>query len=45
MIKDVMGEESKNIHSNRNAYILGHNNAPIVNMGDALFNLGWYEKK
>ncbi len=45
MIKDIMGEQSKNIHSNRNAYILGHNNAPIVNMGDALFNLGWYEEK
>ncbi len=45
MIKDIMGEQSKNIHSNRNAYILGHNNAPVVNMGDALFNLGWYEEK
>ena len=45
MIKDIMGEQSKNIHANRNAYILGHNNAPVVNMGDALFNLGWYEEK
>ncbi len=44
MIKDVLGEESKNIHSSRKAYILGHNNAPVVNMGDALFNLGWQDK-
>ena len=42
-VKDVLGESSKNIISNRKAYIIGHNNAPVVNMGDALFNLGWYE--
>ena len=45
VLKDVMGERSKNIISRKNAYILGHNNAPVVNMGDALFNLGWYEEK
>lgn len=44
MIKDILGEQSKNIISTKNAYILGHNNAPVVNMGDALFNLGWYEE-
>ena len=42
-VKDVLGESSKNIISKRKAYIIGHNNAPVVNMGDALFNLGWYE--
>lgn len=44
-LKDVLGERTKNIISRKNAYILGHNNAPVVNMGDALFNLGWYEEK
>lgn len=43
VIKDVLGEQTKNIVSKKNAYVLGHNNAPIVNMGDALFNLGWYD--
>lgn len=45
ILNDVLGERTKNIISRKNAYILGHNNAPVVNMGDALFNLGWYEEK
>lgn len=45
VLKDVLGERTKNIISRKNAYILGHNNAPVVNMGDALFNLGWFEEK
>jgi len=44
VIKDVLGEQTKSIISTKNAYILGHNNAPIVNMGDALFNLGWKDE-
>ena len=45
VLKDVLGNSSKNIVVKRDAYIIGHNNAPVVNMGDALFNLGWYDKK
>jgi len=44
VLKDILGEKTKNINSTKNAFILGHNNAPVVNMGDALFNLGWFEK-
>lgn len=45
VLKDVLGENSKNIIARRDAYIIGHNNAPVVNMGDALFHLGWHEEK
>ncbi len=45
VLKDVLGNSSKNIIAKRDAYIIGHNNAPVVNMGDALFNLGWYKEK
>ncbi len=44
ILKDVLGENSKNITARRDAYIIGHNNAPVVNMGDALFHLGWYDE-
>ncbi len=44
VLNDVLGDTEKKIVSNRKAYILGHNNAPVVNMGDALFNLGWYKE-
>ncbi len=45
VLKDVLGNSSKNIITKRDAYIIGHNNAPVVNMGDALFNLGWYSER
>ncbi len=45
VLKDVLGNSSKNIIAKRDAYIIGHNNAPVVNMGDALFNLGWDSEK
>ncbi len=45
VLNDVLGGAEKRIISNRKAYILGHNNAPVVNMGDALFNLGWYKEE
>jgi predicted deacylase len=41
IIHDIYGEWSKPVLSPRKAYIIGHNNAPVVNMGDALFNIGW----
>ncbi len=44
ILNDVLGDTEKKIISNRKAYILGHNNSPVVNMGDALFNLGWYKE-
>ncbi len=41
IIHDIYSEWSKVVLSPRKAYIIGHNNAPVVNMGDALFNIGW----
>lgn len=41
VIKDLYGEWSKNVFSPRKAYIIGHNNAPVINIGDPLFNIGW----
>ncbi|MGE5356721.1 MAG: succinylglutamate desuccinylase/aspartoacylase family protein [Deltaproteobacteria bacterium] len=41
IIKDLYGEWSKNIISPKKGYIIGHNNAPVINIGDPLFNLGW----
>ena len=41
VIHNVAGEYSRNVLSRRNAYILGHNNSPVISMGDALFNIGW----
>jgi predicted deacylase len=40
-IHNIAGDYSKNIISRRNGYILGHNNSPVISMGDALFNIGW----
>ena len=42
-IKDLYGEWSKNVVSTKKAFILGHNNAAVINIGDPLFNIGWYE--
>lgn len=40
-INDPYGQKTVTIISKRNGYIIGHNNAPVVNMGDALFNIGY----
>ncbi len=40
-INDPYGQYSKKIYAPRDAFIVGHNNAPVVNQGDALFHLGY----
>ena len=40
LIGDPFGQEVRPVLARHNAYILGHNNAPIVSQGDALFHLG-----
>ena len=40
-INSPVGNDSLVIQSPYDGYIIGHNNAPVVNLGDALFNLGF----
>ncbi|MEZ4911757.1 MAG: succinylglutamate desuccinylase/aspartoacylase family protein [Saprospiraceae bacterium] len=39
-IKDPYGTFSYEVHANQNGYIIGHNNASVVYLGDALFHIG-----
>lgn len=41
MIKDPYGAKTSYVISNRDGYIIGHNNASVVNQGDALFHIGY----
>lgn len=41
VINDPYGRVTIPIAAKRTGYIIGHNNAPVVNMGDALFNIGY----
>jgi predicted deacylase len=43
VIKDVQGGRSIDVLARMDAYIIGHNNAPVVNSGDALFHIGLEE--
>ena len=46
VIKDPFGMKAITVHAPKDGYIIGHNNASVVNQGDALFNVGYgYEKK
>lgn len=40
-INDPNGQKSISVLANRSGYIIGHNNASVVNQGDALFHLGY----
>ncbi len=40
-INDPFGTEKIRIYAPRDGFILGHNNAPVVNQGDALFHIGY----
>ena len=40
MITDPFGEFKVKIKANRPGFIIGHNNMPVVNQGDALIHLG-----
>ena len=43
VIKDVQGNRSVVVRARMDGYIIGHNNAPVVNSGDALFHIGLTE--
>ncbi len=40
VINDPYGQEEIRVTSPRNGFIIGHNNAPVVGPGDALFHIG-----
>ena len=40
-INDPNGLKSKSVIASKDGYIIGHNNASVVNQGDALFHLGY----
>ena len=41
LINDPYGKRSVKIKASQTGYIIGHNNAPVVNQGDALFHMGY----
>lgn len=41
VITDPYGAKKISVLANRSGYIIGHNNAPVVSLGDALFNIGY----
>lgn len=43
LIKDPFGESSHTVLSTKNGFVIGHNNASVVNQGDALFHVGYTE--
>jgi len=44
-IYDIHGDQRIKVYAHHDGYIIGHNNAPVVNQGDALFNLGYQFEK
>ncbi len=41
LIRDPYGESEVVVKASRAGYIIGHNNAPVVSQGDALFHIGY----
>lgn len=41
VINDPFGLEDSTLYAPREGHIIGHNNAPVVNQGDALFHIGY----
>ncbi|HHS95056.1 MAG TPA: succinylglutamate desuccinylase/aspartoacylase family protein [Phaeodactylibacter sp.] len=41
IIRDPYGESEVYVKASRTGYIIGHNNAPVVSQGDALFHIGY----
>ncbi len=41
VINNPHGSKEVRVLAKKDGYIVGHNNAPVVNAGDALFHLGW----
>ena len=40
VINDPYGQDEIPVVANFNGYIFGHNNTPVVKLGDALFHIG-----
>ena len=45
IINDPYGESSVRVFAHKSGYIIGHNNAPVVSQGDALFHIGYDDSK
>jgi hypothetical protein len=43
-ITDPFGEERTQVKAKKGGYIIGHNNTPVVNQGDALFHIAFDPK-
>ncbi len=41
VINDPYGQDEIPVVATKDGYIIGHNNNPVVGIGDALFHLGW----
>ncbi len=41
VLHDPYGESRFPVLASRDGYLIGHNNAPVVNQGDALFHIGY----
>ncbi len=44
-ISDPFATEEVMLYAPRNGYLIGHNNAPVVNQGDPLFHIGYNARK
>ncbi len=44
-IRQPDGSREQAIHSRHGGWIIGHNNSPVVNAGDALFHIGFESEK
>ncbi len=40
VINDPYGQDEISVNAPRDGYIIGHNNAPVIGQGDALFHIG-----
>lgn len=43
--RDRDGLKQRRVYAKKSGYIIGHNNAPVVNQGDALFHIGYEWEK
>lgn len=41
VINDPFGQKETRVYASRSGYLLSHNNAPVVNLGDGLFHIGY----
>ncbi len=45
IISDPFAQREIRMHASKDAYIISHNNAPLVNVGDGMFHLAYEEEK